>query len=83
MRVDYLKGTTQNQKNLIKLTFRFSVTRVGLLDLSVQFLPFFIIVLSVIFVLLDSELFSLLVVQSQGFFKSEWVNFLENGLQSN
>lgn len=64
-------------------TFGFSVVRIQLFGLSVEFLPLFIVILSILLILLDSELLSLLVVESQSFFESEWINFLQDSLQGN
>ena len=78
-----LEGVYKISYTSIKLTFRFLVAWFDLLDLVVQLLPSFIVVLSVLLILLHCKLLSLLMVESQSFFKGKWIDLLKNGLQSN
>jgi hypothetical protein len=53
-----------------------------LLELSVESFPFLVKVLSVLFILFYCELLLLVSIHPERFLKSEGIDFLQDGLQS-
>ena len=66
-----------DQVLLLEGILRLGILIVVLLKFLVQFLPLLVIVLTVIFVLLDSIDLLLGGIHSEGFFKGERIDFLE------